>query len=102
MSTDLRDMMNALRDRTGLVVLDIEVAYGVGSNLGAAREAALVRAALASTGHRVAYLYPTTHVGPFTPNRDSSWLSTCSVTHEQALALLADGAQWIGPEAFRP
>lgn len=92
----------ALRDRTGIVVLDIEPHNAVAGKGEVASQIASEQLERRRAGTRCAWLYPMGHAGAFTPDRDLDWHLCIGVTREQARQLMAAGGKWIGQELDAP
>lgn len=88
----------AIADGTGWVVVDVPPPQ-VSADPKVASELARSRLEAIRQGNRVAYLY--THKFQIKINQPTH-AKSFSVTAEQAAKLIAAGAQWVGPDYYKP
>ena len=102
MSVQFEDLRAALSNG-GVVEIDVGMNPGVGNDYRSAQQASRGHAEAISRGERVAHLY--------TKECDAQCAAqsmpraaalTIGATLEQVRELIAAGAKWIGPEAFKP
>ena len=102
MSDDFYDrMMTAMRDGSGYVEVDVEP-HHTSASAHAASVMADMRAERIRKGERVAYLYSHEHDAKLAASGHREWVLATGVTMDQAKALLAAGAKWVGPELQKP
>ena len=95
MSDHLRRLQEALETDKETVELDVE-AHHSSANMAAVIEMSKLRFARINAGERVARIFGPNKFG----HRERRY--EAAVTHDEAIALLANGARWVGPNHQDP
>jgi hypothetical protein len=95
MSDQIRRLQEALATADETVELDIE-AHRSSANMAAVIEMSQLRFARITAGERVARIFGPNKFG----HRERRY--EANVTHDEAIALLANGARWVGPRHQDP